>query len=68
LRAPYWQAVLIATLTAVHAAAVGPKVAEIFGHHMVLQRDRPVTIWGHAPWSSPVSGRLADRAPTGLGE
>lgn len=65
MRAPYWQVVLIATLTAVHAAAVGPKVAEIFGHHMVLQRDRPVTIWGHAPAGTSVSVEFAGQRQIG---
>ena len=48
--------------TAAAAAAPGaPLLARIFGDHAVLQRDRPITLWGHASPGSAVTVTLADR-------
>ena len=30
------------------AGAMEPKLASVFSDHMVLQRDKPIRIWGHA--------------------
>ena len=35
--------------------SAAPRVADIFGDRMVLQRDRPVPVWGEAPSGTPVT-------------
>lgn len=69
MRAPCWRAVFIAALLAAvraASAAEGPTVAEIFGHHMVLQRDRPIPVWGSAPPGVRVSVEFAGQRQTGV--
>ncbi|MFM8584320.1 MAG: hypothetical protein ACKOFW_22915, partial [Planctomycetaceae bacterium] len=39
----------------------GLEVAPVLGDHMVLQRDRPVRIWGHAPAGAEVRVEFAQR-------
>jgi sialate O-acetylesterase len=34
--------------SAASAQVAGPRFARIFGDHAVLQRDRPITVWGYA--------------------
>jgi sialate O-acetylesterase len=41
---------LLCTLFLTFAAQADPRVARIFGDNMVLQRDRPVPVWG---WAEP---------------
>lgn len=36
-----------------------PTVADVFGHHMVLQRDVPVLLWGWAPPGMVIVARIA---------
>lgn len=42
-------------------AATQPRFANIFGDHAVLQRDRPITVWGTAPAGARLTLRLHDR-------
>ncbi len=42
------------------AAAAPPLLARIFGDHAVLQRDRPITLWGHAAPDGVVTVALGD--------
>jgi len=39
-----------------------PRLARIFDHHMVLQRDKPVRVWGFGTPGSEVVVRFADQA------
>lgn len=39
--------------------SAAPRVADIFGDRMVLQRDRPVPVWGEAPSGTPVTVEFA---------
>jgi hypothetical protein len=41
-----------------------PLLAAIFGDHAVLQRDRPITIWGRADPGNMVTVQLGDRRAT----
>lgn len=69
MRVPGWWAVFTAALLAVvrgASAAEAPTVAEIFGHHMVLQRDRPVPVWGNARPGVRVSVEFAGQQQTGV--
>lgn len=43
-----------------NAATLSFSVAEIFGDHMVLQRDKPIRIWGHGPAGEEVAVRVGD--------
>jgi sialate O-acetylesterase len=43
------------------AAAQAPTFAGIFGEHAVLQRDRPLAIWGRAEAAANVTVKLHDR-------
>jgi len=68
MRASRRGAALLATLLVVVGGAIAeeaPTVAEIFGHHMVLQRDRPVPVWGNAPPGLRVSVEFAGQQRTG---
>lgn len=51
-----------AFLTAITAGAAEPlRLAGVFTDHMVLQRDRPVVIWGWAEQDATVSVRFSDQ-------
>ena len=68
MRASRRGAALLATLLVVGGGAIAeeaPTLAEIFGHHMVLQRDRPVPVWGNAPPGLRVSVEFAGQQRTG---
>lgn len=47
-----------------HAQSAAPALANIFGDHAVLQRDRPIAIWGSATPGTPVTVKLDDRSVT----
>ena len=49
-------------------AAESLKVHSIFKSNMVLQRDKPITIWGWAPVGTDVQVSLGDRSATGKAE
>lgn len=53
---------LVATMIS-GAAAASPEitVASVFGDHMVLQRDKPIRIWGRAAAGESVSVELGER-------
>ncbi len=59
-----WRAVVAVSLVAlaapVFAQAPAPRFANIFADHAVLQRDRPITVWGQAPRGTKVSIRLGE--------
>lgn len=65
-----WAAGLTAALLAgsapTWAQATAPSLANIFGDHAVLQRDRPITVWGNATPGEKVTVRLADRSVTAV--
>lgn len=48
------------------AGTAGPEVAGIFGHQMVLQRDRPVPVWGQAAPGTGVSVEFAGQRRQGV--
>lgn len=48
------------------AQAAAPGFANIFGDHAVLQRDRPIAVWGTAAPGATVTVRLADRSVTAV--
>jgi sialate O-acetylesterase len=55
-------AVIIALATTITTRADEPlRLAGIFSDHMVLQRDRPVVLWGWAEQGAIVSVRFADQ-------
>ena len=56
-------AILLACATVAHAAET-LKVHGIFRSHMVLQRDKPITVWGWAPDGSSVTVSLGDQTKT----
>jgi sialate O-acetylesterase len=43
------------------ASGAGLELSPVLGDHMVLQRDRPVRIWGHAPAGAEVRVEFAGR-------
>ncbi|KQM93484.1 hypothetical protein ASE70_13785 [Sphingomonas sp. Leaf22] len=47
-----------------HAQSTSPTLANIFADHAVLQRDRPIAIWGSAAPGASVTVRLNDRSVT----
>lgn len=49
---------------AAHAQSAAPVLANIFADHAVLQRDRPIAIWGSAAPGTPVTVKLGDRSVT----
>ncbi|WP_458232349.1 sialate O-acetylesterase [Roseateles sp. P5_E8] len=55
-------ALLLALLAATAQADV--RLAEVFGEHMVLQRDRPLNIWGQATPGKTLSIELGGRSGT----
>jgi len=50
---------LLALLAATAQAEV--RLSEVFGEHMVLQRDRPMNVWGHATPGQTLTVELAGR-------
>ncbi|MFS0772387.1 sialate O-acetylesterase [Sphingomonas sp. 1P08PE] len=59
-------ALLVSTLALPSAAAAqtavtAPTFAGIFGNHAVLQRDRPMRIWGRAGAGRPITVQLGER-------
>ncbi|MEH3039297.1 MAG: 9-O-acetylesterase [Sphingomonas paucimobilis] len=65
-----WAAGLTAALLAGSAPALAqataPTFANIFADHAVLQRDRPITVWGNAASGETVTVRLGDRSVTAV--
>lgn len=63
-----WAAGLTAALLAGSAPALAqataPSFANIFGDHAVLQRDRPITLWGTAAPGEMVTVKLGERSVT----
>jgi len=55
---------LILLATAPPARAAGVRLGAPFGDHMVLQRDRPVRVWGEAPGGATVEVRFGPRLAT----
>ncbi len=49
------------TARAADPVAVAPVFARVFSDHAVLQRDRPITIWGTADAAQQLTVSLADR-------
>lgn len=41
--------------------AANPSLPAVFGDHMVLQRDKPVPVWGHAQRDEPIVVRFGDQ-------
>jgi sialate O-acetylesterase len=48
--------------SAEHGAEPGPAFARIFGDHAVLQRDRPIAVWGTAGAGQTVTVALGDQS------
>ena len=44
------------------AAAADVRLPAVFGDHMVLQRDRPIVVFGHAQPTEAVTAELRDAA------
>ena len=65
-----WAAGLTAALLAGSAPALAqataPGFANIFADHAVLQRDRPITVWGTAAPGETVTVKLGERSVTAL--
>ncbi len=65
-----WAAGLTAALLAgsapAWAQAAAPSFANIFADHAVLQRDRPITVWGNAAPGEMVTVKLAERTITAV--
>lgn len=55
---------VVAAGPSAHAQSTAPAFANIFADHAVLQRDRPIAIWGSAAPGTPVTVRLNDRSAT----
>lgn len=55
---------LLAGAVPAQAQPMAPTLANIFGDHAVLQRDRPVAIWGNAAPDTAVTVKLDDRSVT----
>ncbi len=53
---------LMALAVPVMAQEPAPRLARIFADHAVLQRDRPIALWGQAAPRARVTVRLGDRA------
>ena len=67
-----WAAGLTAALLAGSAPApaqvTAPSLANIFADHAVLQRDRPIAVWGNAVPGETVTVRLGDRSVTAVAD
>lgn len=65
-----WAAGLTAALLAgsapAMAQATAPSLANIFADHAVLQRDRPIAVWGNATPGETVTVRLGERSVTAI--
>lgn len=65
-----WAAGLTAALLAGSAPALAqataPSFANIFADHAVLQRDRPITVWGTAAPGEKVTVKLGERSVTAV--
>lgn len=65
-----WAAGLTAALLAGSAPALAqsttPSFANIFADHAVVQRDRPITVWGTATPGETVTVRLGERSVTAV--
>ncbi|KQM88690.1 hypothetical protein ASE67_02845 [Sphingomonas sp. Leaf23] len=59
-------AALLAGSAPALAQATAPSFANIFADHAVLQRDRPITVWGTAAPGETVTVRLAERSVTAV--
>ncbi len=57
-------ALLVASLLIGSHASAAVKLPAIFAHHMVLQRDAPVPIWGWAEPGEEVTVAIADQSKT----
>lgn len=57
---------LLTVLWSAEAAAVKP--ADVFGDHMVLQRNKPVAIWGTAAAGEKVTVHFANQAKAATGD
>ena len=44
------------------------KVASIFTEYMVLQRNKPITIWGRSAKDDTIEVKLADKQKTTIAE
>jgi len=68
--APAMKKTAVSLMLALMAATAQAEVrlSEVFGEHMVLQRDRPVNVWGHAAPGQELAVELAGhRASTRVG-
>lgn len=50
------------SLSVVDARAAALQIAPVFADHMVLQRERPIWIWGNASSGTVVRGQLGDES------
>ena len=55
--------VMVSGLGAAEPAPMGPLLASIFQDHAVLQRDRPIALWGRAAAGETVGVSLNRGAP-----
>ena len=55
---------LLSMAVAVSVARAEVKLPNVFGHHMVLQRDKPVTVWGFAKPGEKVAISIAGQTKT----
>ena len=56
--------VLVASLGSVPARAVDLRLSSVFSDHMVVQRDKPINVWGVAPARADVSVEFAGQRKT----
>ncbi|MDR6789659.1 sialate O-acetylesterase [Sphingomonas sp. BE138] len=54
----------VAVAAAAQPAAPAPRFAHIFADHAVVQRDRPIAVWGQAAAGASVTVRLGERSAT----
>ncbi|PZO74671.1 MAG: glycoside hydrolase family 2 [Sphingomonas hengshuiensis] len=59
-------ATLLAGAAPVAAQTAAPSFAHIFADHGVLQRDRPIAVWGTAAAGETVTVRLGERSATAV--
>ena len=63
---PLLTALLLAPLAALHAAEL--KLAAVFSDHMVLQRDKPVPVWGWADPGEMITVEFADQKKSAIAD